>query len=159
MLDAELYQNASWSEDDVLNLSCKFECEHPNKDLLSFRGRALLDGPGTSGRQQPIQMSQLLLRGCKLKNSRHVLAVVVYTGRETRIQMNSAAAPRKIGAFDYFLDTQVFMLIALQLLVCAASAAGSYAWREHEVRQATRSKWLLGGVVDKRAAQYLSPSS
>ena len=84
--------------------------------------------------QVPIQMSQLLLRGCKLKNSRHVLGMVVYTGDDTRIQQNSAAAPRKIGAFDYFLDVQVTLLILFQLALCTMCAVLSYWWRETHVR-------------------------
>lgn len=52
-------------------------------------------------------MNQMLLRGCMLKNSHSILGLVVYTGKDTRIQMNSAAAPLKIGSFDHFLNMQV----------------------------------------------------
>jgi hypothetical protein len=105
VLDADFY-SGEWSEDAVLDLSAQLECEHPSKDLLSFRGRVQLEGAGVSGKQQPVSMSQLLLRGCMLKNSRHVLGAVVYTGDDSRIQQNAAAPPRKIGAYDYFLDVQ-----------------------------------------------------
>lgn len=42
-------------------------------------------------------MNEMLLRGCMLKNSGHILGLVVYTGAETRIQMNSAETPLKYG--------------------------------------------------------------
>lgn len=42
-------------------------------------------------------MNEMLLRGCTLKNTGHVLGLVVYTGEETRIQMNSATTPLKYG--------------------------------------------------------------
>ena len=45
-----------------------------------------------------VSMNDLLLRGCTLKNSGYVMGLVVYTGRETRIQMNSSEPPRKQGA-------------------------------------------------------------
>lgn len=46
----------------------------------------------------PVSLNEMLLRGCTLKNSGRVLGLVVYTGPESRIQMNAAAPPRKTGA-------------------------------------------------------------
>ena len=46
----------------------------------------------------PVSINELLLRGCTLKNSGFILGLVIYTGAETRIQMNSTAPPRKQGA-------------------------------------------------------------
>ena len=43
-------------------------------------------------------MNEMLLRGCMLKNSNYILGMVVYTGRESRIQMNAAKTPNKVGA-------------------------------------------------------------
>ncbi len=45
----------------------------------------------------PVTMNEMLLRGCMLKNSNYVLGLVVYTGKESRIQMNAAATPNKVG--------------------------------------------------------------
>jgi len=42
-------------------------------------------------------MNEMLLRGCMLKNSHYVAGLVVYTGKETRIQMNAAKTPLKVG--------------------------------------------------------------
>lgn len=42
-------------------------------------------------------MDAMLLRGCTLKNSGHILGLVVYTGAETRIQQNAAETPLKYG--------------------------------------------------------------
>lgn len=43
-------------------------------------------------------MDDVLLRGCMLKNSHHVVGVVMYTGPESRIQKNASATPIKVGA-------------------------------------------------------------
>ena len=59
------------------------------------------DTPGGHGgdvtRESPVTMSEMLLRGCMLKNSHYVVGMVVYTGRESRIQMNSSHTPLKVG--------------------------------------------------------------
>ena len=49
-------------------------------------------------RALPVTINEMLLRGCMLKNSNYVLGMVVYTGRESRIQMNAATTPNKVGA-------------------------------------------------------------
>ena len=45
----------------------------------------------------PVTTNEMLLRGCMLKNSNYVLGLVVYTGKESRIQMNAAKTPNKVG--------------------------------------------------------------
>lgn len=45
----------------------------------------------------PVTIDEILLRGCTLKNSGRTHGMVVYTGAESRIQMNAAEPPRKVG--------------------------------------------------------------
>jgi len=61
-------------------------------------------------------MNEVLLRGCSLKNSQHVHGLVIYTGPETRIQQNAAAPPRKLGAYDGFLNVQIIIMLVLQIM-------------------------------------------
>lgn len=58
----------------------------------------MLAGGGGSAMTVPVTMNEVLLRGCTLKNSGSAIGLVVYTGAETRIQMNAASPPRKLGA-------------------------------------------------------------
>jgi magnesium-transporting ATPase (P-type) len=46
-----------------------------------------------------VTMNEILLRGCTLKNSGFIVGLVVYTGPESRIQMNAAEPPRKQGGW------------------------------------------------------------
>lgn len=47
--------------------------------------------------------------------ARHVHGLVVYTGHDTRIQMNAAKVPLKMGSFDLFLNVQIIILIVAQV--------------------------------------------
>jgi magnesium-transporting ATPase (P-type) len=66
-----------------------------------------------------------------LRNSGVVRGAVVYAGPDTRIQQNAARPPRKLGSFDRFLNVQIFLLLALQLSLCAGLAFCSAAWRHY----------------------------
>jgi magnesium-transporting ATPase (P-type) len=135
VLDEDFYHDG-WTENDVFDLDLELECEKPNSNLHNFRGRISIIKGGDKRKPKivPISMSQMLLRGCLLKNSHYIFGLVVYTGAETRIQMNSAAAPLKIGSFDHFLNMQVAILIMGQTLLCILCAVLKYIWRESEVR-------------------------
>lgn len=59
-----------------------------------------------------------------------MLGVVVYAGRDTRIQRNARrSAPSKVGAYDRFLNVQVIALIVLQVALCVALAVAAFEWR------------------------------
>jgi hypothetical protein len=81
-------------------------------------------------RTGPITINEVLLRGCMLKNTGHVVGVVVYTGAETRIQKNAAATPSKVGSCDRFLNFQIAFVMGLQLVMCLGSAIAGAVWRE-----------------------------
>ena len=74
--------------------ACRGACRARGADDDAKRAHALLHAE----RALPVTMNEMLLRGCMLKNSNYVLGLVVYTGCESRIQMNAAATPNKVGA-------------------------------------------------------------
>lgn len=49
--------------------------EGPNPDLLGYRGYILNEGT-----KIPLNSSNLLLRGCVLRNTEYILGCAVYTG-------------------------------------------------------------------------------
>jgi magnesium-transporting ATPase (P-type) len=75
-----------------------------------------------------VTMNEMLLRGCTLKNSTEIVGLVVYTGKETRIQMNSTKTPSKIGSFDRFLNLQIVLVISMQLAMALFLAVANYIW-------------------------------
>eukprot|EP01025_Chloroclados_australasicus_P031044 TRINITY_DN3132_c0_g4_i1.p1 TRINITY_DN3132_c0_g4~~TRINITY_DN3132_c0_g4_i1.p1 ORF type:complete len:1356 (-),score=176.40 TRINITY_DN3132_c0_g4_i1:580-4509(-) len=136
---------------DVTKMHAVLQCEPPNSNLHHFKGRfSFIPSDETSPSSHklrhtkpvvvPVTMNEILLRGCMLKNSGYILGLVVYTGRETRIQMNSAKPPLKVGSFDRFLNIQIAILITAQMLMCVILAIGSYIWREEEGK---KRYWLF----------------
>ena len=135
---ADLRLAAPSTRSEVASLTALLTCEPPNNDLHHFAGRIVAAPPGDDGALAPVvaplTMTELLLRGCTLRNTACVLGVVVYAGPESRVQQNAAPPPRKLGSFDRFLNVQISLLLALQVALCASLATASYFWK---VKQGT----------------------
>ena len=71
----------------LAKLAGSCECEAPNNRLYNFDG---VYRPG-NGDQLPLSNSQMLLRGCMLRNTRWARGLVVNTGRDTKIMRNQVA--------------------------------------------------------------------
>eukprot|EP00930_Biecheleria_cincta_P071879 TRINITY_DN59330_c0_g1_i1.p1 TRINITY_DN59330_c0_g1~~TRINITY_DN59330_c0_g1_i1.p1 ORF type:complete len:1131 (+),score=190.54 TRINITY_DN59330_c0_g1_i1:98-3490(+) len=100
----------------------KIECELPNEFLYSFAGN--ITATGRSG-QQKISLNEehVLLRGCKLKNVAWVLGVVIYTGKESKIMMNSKEGKgRKLSHLDRQVSHMTAVIFGIQNLLCAIAA-------------------------------------
>uniref|UniRef100_A0A146L2F0 Phospholipid-transporting ATPase n=1 Tax=Lygus hesperus TaxID=30085 RepID=A0A146L2F0_LYGHE len=112
------------------------ECEHPNKLIYEFNGA--LKEPG----KQPLPLGpeRVLLRGAMLRNTSWIFGVVIYTGHETKLLMNSTKAPLKRSTIDKATNTQVLMLFFLLVFLCLVSSLYSELWtREH-----LSAYWYLG---------------
>ena len=89
------------------------ESESPTANLYSYSAVARWesrnpDSPKEDGSfAEPISIDSLLLRGCSLKNTKWVIGVAVYTGKETKIMMNSGVTPSKRSRITRNLNTYV----------------------------------------------------
>ncbi|KNE59459.1 phospholipid-translocating P-type ATPase, flippase [Allomyces macrogynus ATCC 38327] len=69
----------------------------------------------------PLAPSSVLLRGCTLRNTEWVIGVVLYTGCDTKIQLNAGGTPSKRTRIEKQMNPQVilnFVILAAMCLVC-----------------------------------------
>lgn len=69
----------------MLNLAGKITCDESNEKLFKFEGAYYFE---KSRRRIALNTESLLLRGCILRNTKHVVGIVVYTGHDTKIFRN-----------------------------------------------------------------------
>ncbi|KAJ7507724.1 phospholipid-translocating ATPase [Mycena galericulata] len=72
----------------------------------------------------PVDLSMTLLRGTVLRNTRWVIGVVLYTGTDTKIIMNSGGAPSKRSRVEKQMDPQVLINLLILFLMTVACAIG-----------------------------------
>uniref|UniRef100_A0A0G4GZW6 Phospholipid-transporting ATPase n=1 Tax=Chromera velia CCMP2878 TaxID=1169474 RepID=A0A0G4GZW6_9ALVE len=100
----------------------QIECQPPNKFLHQFEGTLQIQGH----ERVSLSVTQLLLRGCKLRNTEWVMGVAVYTGHQSKIQMNSTRPRPKESRVGRETNLLTLIIFGMQMALClsAGIAAG-----------------------------------
>lgn len=78
------------------------KCEKPNRNSYGFHANMDLDGKSIS-----IGPSNIILRGCELKNTDWGLGVAVYAGGETKAMLNNSGAPSKRSRLETRMNREL----------------------------------------------------
>ncbi|KAH8695037.1 phospholipid-translocating P-type ATPase domain-containing protein [Talaromyces proteolyticus] len=106
---------------------CEFvvESEAPHANLYAYsaairwpqRDPANPEGPRKE-MVEPININNLLLRGCSLQNTEWILGVVVFTGPETKIMLNSGETPTKRPRLAREMNWNVITNFTILFIMC-----------------------------------------
>jgi len=99
------------------NSSITVDYDRPNPYLYHFKGTVTINNEKIS-----IDYSNFLLRGSSLKNTDFVYGLVVYTGHETKIMLNSTNAKPKQSKVDKKISTMVFITFMILVSFCTFTA-------------------------------------
>ncbi|RQM08863.1 hypothetical protein DD237_000600 [Peronospora effusa] len=112
------------------------ECDVPNKDLFYLDG--VLKVKNIAGEtvadtekedtETSITMDNLVLRGSDSRNAEWTLGLVIYTGKETKVQMNSVVVPLKRSFVEKTLDTMFVLVLMLLFGISIACTLGNNNW-------------------------------
>ncbi|CAA9990984.1 aminophospholipid-transporting P-ATPase, putative [Plasmodium knowlesi strain H] len=70
----------------------------------------------------PFDEKHFVLRGCKLKNTDWVIGIVIYIGKETKIQMNSTKPIIKTSKLEILTNKLTIIVWLIQMIICFISA-------------------------------------
>lgn len=112
---------------DLQNLKFWIECDAPNTRLYNFKGTVHYENFDENGvlqnpdEKESITIDNVLLRGCTLRNTKWVIGVVVYTGSESKIMMNSGITPQKVSKISSELNFSVVINFLVLFVLCFVS--------------------------------------
>ncbi|XP_033111210.1 phospholipid-transporting ATPase IB-like [Anneissia japonica] len=132
---------------ELYNLSGSIECQLPNRHIYEFVGNVKIKEEATT--KIPLGPNQLLLRGATLKNTHWIHGVVIYTGHESKLLMNSRSAPLKQSMVDKTTNSQIFYLFFGLLTLALISAIAQQAWTNKQ----KFNHWYLG-YQDKKPSNF-----
>ncbi|CAM8884390.1 unnamed protein product [Rhodiola kirilowii] len=108
------------SHDNAAEFKGVVECEQPNNSLYTFTGNLIIQK-----QTLPLTPNQLLLRGCSLRNTNHIVGVVIFTGHETKVMMNAMNVPSKRSTLERKLDKLILAIFCALFVMCFIGAMGS----------------------------------
>ncbi|XP_075104515.1 phospholipid-transporting ATPase 1 [Nicotiana tabacum] len=113
---------------EVESISGVIRCEQPNRNIYEFTANMELNG-----HKFPLSQSNIILRGCQLKNTEWAIGVAVYAGQETKAMLNSAASPSKRSRLETYMNRETLWLSVFLFVMCLVVASGMCIWlKQHE---------------------------
>ncbi|KAF7029325.1 hypothetical protein CFC21_041110 [Triticum aestivum] len=115
-------------------------CERPNRNIYGFQANLEIDGKRVS-----LGPSNIVLRGCELKNTTWAIGVVVYAGKETKVMLNNSGPPSKRSLLETQLNRETVILSIMLIGMCITASVLAGIWllnhqRELEFTQFFREK-------------------
>ncbi|XP_048844716.1 phospholipid-transporting ATPase IF isoform X4 [Brienomyrus brachyistius] len=109
-------------------LQAVVECQQPEPDLYRFIGRITVSQQGEEI-VRPLGPENLLLRGARLKNTKEIFGVAVYTGMESKMALNYKCKSQKRSAVEKSMNTFLIIYLGILLFEAILSTILKYAWQ------------------------------
>ncbi|CAN4111326.1 unnamed protein product [Withania somnifera] len=110
------------------SISGMIKCEKPNRNIYGFHANMEIDGKRVS-----LGPSNIILRGCELKNTSWAVGVAVYAGRETKAMLNSSGAPSKRSRLETRMNREIIILSIFLIALCTLVSICAGFWlRDHK---------------------------
>jgi phospholipid-transporting ATPase len=102
------------------------KCDPPNANLESWGGSIDIT-KNTNG--FPVNIKNLILRGCFIRNTEYVIGVVVYIGHNTKIMKNAKSTPTKMTGVLKILNLLLYSIFGFQIGLILILAGLSLNWK------------------------------
>lgn len=111
------------TEEDIDRSAFCLDSEPPHANLYLYHGVLRYADP-TSGepKQEAVTINEMLLRGCALRNTPWVIALVVFTGADTKIMLNGGDTPSKRSKIEKETNFNVLVNFGILTIMCVIAA-------------------------------------
>lgn len=132
---ASVYENSITLSDDkqhvagIEPLCIQLSAEAPNSSINHFDGYTEFNDSHRRSQRSTMNEKNLLLRGSVLRATGWCVGLVVYTGRETKLSLNSRSPPSKLSTVDRVVNRALAIAIGTMVVVCVISMFFRYVHR------------------------------
>lgn len=89
---------AECAKSKITSMKAKITCQQPTADLYEFCGNLEVDDNVNN-----VTISNVLLRGSKIKNTEEIIGCAIYTGQDAKLSMNSKIKTMKFSTAERFI--------------------------------------------------------
>uniref|UniRef100_A0A4W5L139 Phospholipid-transporting ATPase n=1 Tax=Hucho hucho TaxID=62062 RepID=A0A4W5L139_9TELE len=118
-------------------------CEEPNNRLDKFTGTMRWRKD-----RIPLDLDNMMLRGCRIRNTDECHGLVIFAGADTKIMRNGGKTRFKRTKIDELMNYMVYTIFVILVLLCAGLAIGNTFWYEEVGSKA----WYLNDGKDQTAS-------
>uniref|UniRef100_A0A673YH10 Phospholipid-transporting ATPase n=1 Tax=Salmo trutta TaxID=8032 RepID=A0A673YH10_SALTR len=118
-------------------------CEEPNNRLDKFTGTMRWRKD-----RFPLDLDNMMLRGCRIRNTDACHGLVIFAGADTKIMRNGGKTRFKRTKIDELMNYMVYSIFVILILLCAGLAIGNSFWYEEVGSRA----WYLKDGKDQTAS-------
>ncbi|EKX35443.1 hypothetical protein GUITHDRAFT_146465 [Guillardia theta CCMP2712] len=138
-------------ESAVRKMKAELEYEAPNKRLYTFLGKLRM------GKEEiAVDNESVLLRGAVLRNTKWVIGVVVYAGRQTKIMMNNKKGKLKRSNVEHSTNRILAGILLFELAMCCIGTIGHAIWASGKNSATWYMPYLENESNGEKAAIWLS---
>ncbi len=108
------------------------EVQPPSADIHNFVGSLNLDSFGSN--PAPLDAKNLLLRSSVFCNTEWAYGIAIYTGQETKVQMNNRVVDTKMSTIEKLANTGISLIFITKLIVVFLAVGSVYimGWDDRE---------------------------
>lgn len=117
-----LDSTAQLTDDTAGGWEALLKCDGPNDSLYTFQGNLYFKDESGVDTTLPLSPGNMLLRGSNLRNTEWIMGMVVYAGHDTKVMMNSRAAPSKRSMLERKMDYIVLSMLTLMIAMCVTGS-------------------------------------
>ncbi|CAH8597926.1 unnamed protein product [Schistosoma mattheei] len=120
-------------------------CQQPNENLMTFQGHYETaqhlnhhhhDGDeGDNGTYLPLNRKNLVLRGSKLISTDYIIGLVIYTGKDTKLSLNSKNSQRKYSTRERLSNIILLMFMVAMVTITFIVTIISTLWIKQNINK------------------------
>ncbi|KAI9199397.1 uncharacterized protein BJ171DRAFT_462527 [Polychytrium aggregatum] len=129
--------------DDCRNVKMSIDSESPQMNLYSYHGSIAFESDPTDSYPSepvPVGIQNLLLRGSTLRSTDYAIGVVVYTGNDTKVMLNSGSTPFKRSQIERLMNYLVLINFCMLAVICLTNFAGAYIFSTNWINE--HAPWI-----------------
>ncbi|KAF8880731.1 hypothetical protein CPB85DRAFT_1442956 [Mucidula mucida] len=102
------------------------QCDRPENNMFRLNATVTV-----AGQRAPVDLQTMLLRGTILRNTDWVIGVVLFTGEDSKIIMNSGSTPSKRSRVEKEMNPQVLINLAILATLATICAIADSTLEKH----------------------------
>ncbi|KAF7997896.1 hypothetical protein HCN44_009294 [Aphidius gifuensis] len=100
---------------EIVGMKATVTCQHPRANLYEFYGKIEVqytDDFSTGS----LSIDNIILRGSRLKDTEFIIGTAVYTGRDTKLSLNSKFNPNKFSTAEKSINKSIIFFIFVLIM-------------------------------------------